>query len=180
VLTVAFVRWLRLAWHLWLFPNRKLLSWKEHAEKKPVGTLARAALTRRFCEILKDDAERNLLSPLRLAEADFLYVWRLYLLKAKSIKKLAVFTIVVSIWVFLMRSVEMFSFFGTQKITSFGAISGSMTENLTSLKLGTAVVMILYAEYAVLEGALRKRKATWDFVFTTAEQKIQAVQIEAL
>jgi hypothetical protein len=55
-----------------------------------------------------------------------------------------------------------------------------MTENLTSLELGTAVVMILYAEYAVLEGALRKRKAAWDFVFTTAEQKIQAVQIEAL
>ena len=173
VLAVAFFRSLRLAWHLWLFPSRKLSFWKESEERGTVKSLARAALTRKFREILKDDAERSLLSLLRQAEADFLYVWQLYLATAKSIKKLAAFTIVVSIWVFLTRTVAMFGVFGMQKVTSVGLMSGSMMENLTFLELGTAVVMILYAEYAVLEGALRKRKAAWDFVFKTAAQNIR-------
>lgn len=174
VLAVAFVRWLKVAWHLWLFPNRKLLSWKESAEKAPIRSRALAALSRRFREILKGDAVRNPLLQLQQVEADFLYAWQLFLLKAKSIKKLAVLTIIVSLWVFLLRSVEMFNVFSIQKTSSIAMVSGYMVENLTSLELGTVVVMILYAEYAVLEAALRKRKAAWDFVFRTVEQNIPA------
>jgi hypothetical protein len=173
VFAVAFVRSLRLSTHLWLFPNRKLARLKQATEQESPSAITIAALAGNFREILKADLGRHLLSSLRQAEGDFLYLWQLYLLKAQSIKKLAVLTILVSFWVFVMRAAEMFSQIGIQKVASIGLVSGVMVENLTSLELGTVVAMLLYAQYAVLEGVLRRRKIAWDFVVKAAELTTQ-------
>lgn len=173
VVAVAFVRSLRLGMHLWLFPNRKLARFGQSTENGSLASITAAAFTRKFREILKADVARNFSSPLWRKEAHFLYFWQLYLVKVQSIKKLAILTIMVSVWVFLAHRIEMFSYIGIQKITSIGLMSGGIVQSLTSLELGIVSAMLLYAQYALLEGALRRRKLAWDFVVKSAEQRTE-------
>ena len=170
VFVIALTKSLRVASHLWVFPNRELGRWKSSAEAQRPSSIGPAAFARNFREIIKANAGGNLLSPLKLGEAEFLYLWRLCLLRAKSIKKLAWLTVGASVWVSLMLGIQMFGYIGAQKVSSLTIWSGSIMENLTALQIGTVAVIALYAQYFVLEGALRRRKTAWDFVLKTAEQ----------
>jgi hypothetical protein len=169
VLIIALATTLRLAPHLWLFPNRELTRCRRSSGQVSPGPILTAGFASNFREILKLEVGR-ILSPLRRTEAEFIYLWQIYLLRAKSIIRLAALTFMVSVCVFLMRSIENFSYFGTQKISSFTMISGSIVENLTVLELGTVVLIILYGQYSILESALRRRQAAWDFVLKTSER----------
>jgi hypothetical protein len=171
VLLVSLVKSLRLSSHLWLFPNRKRTLWKNSNEKQLPGSMAPAALARNFREILKTDLRQaNLLSRLRQAEAEFLYVWQLYVVRAESIKKLCVLTILVAVWVSLILGIQTLTSIGYQKVASLALVSGSIIENLTSLEIGVFAAVVLYAQYFVLERALGRRKATWDYVLSTVAQ----------
>jgi hypothetical protein len=170
VLIIAVVKALKLASLLWFFPDRKLAVWKSASEQAAPSLVARAGFSRNFRTILTSEIRHNLLSPLVQAEADFLYLWQLYMGRVKSIKRLAALTLLISVWVFLMRSIDNFSFFGAQKISSFNLISGTMVENLTCLEAGTLVFIVLYTQYALLEAALRRRKAAWGYIAATAKR----------
>src|SRR6185312_10208966 len=94
VFAVAFVRSLRLSTQLWLFPNKKLARLKQGVANASPAAITSAAFAGNFRKVVQADLEQRVLFlfSLRQAEANFLYLWRLYLLKAKSIKKLAAFT----------------------------------------------------------------------------------------
>src|SRR5205823_1023851 len=130
VFVVSLVKSLRLSLDLWLFPNRKLVLWKNSSGKQLPRFIAAAALTRNFREILKSDfRETNLWSHLRQGETEFLYRWQLCLFRAESVKKLAALTIIVSVWVSLTLAIQTLSYIGMQKIATLGMIGGSGAQN---------------------------------------------------
>lgn len=102
--------------------------------------------------------------PLRLprTEHEFMLAWEKCSNKVQSMKRLVFVTLLwtILIAVFLLRSdVQIFA---EQKVFGPGAFFGTAAADLTVLALGLLVCAVLYTACAFYEGALLRRRESWN------------------
>ncbi len=179
VVVVFVVRSFQLAWNLWLSRHRSRAVSKDSAHLN-ADSIARAALVGRSLESAlpldpnNDDSMRRgpaLLSLLAESEIRFAYLVATCSAEVRSLRKLAVLTLIISLLETTWGLVNDLAYIAEYNSTVWSGIR-ALSENLTPLAVGLFLCAVLYAAYAFYEGVLQRRKAKWQYHCSTFRSRV--------
>ena len=104
-------------------------------------------------------------------ESEFVLAWERCSNKVQSIKR---WVFVTLFWTVLVAAVPLrdnFMYFAEQKMLWPGAFFISMVETLTIFVIGILVCAALYTTCAIYEGALLRRRESWNQVRSSIEDR---------
>ncbi len=167
------VRSFQLAWNLWLSRHRSRAVSKNSATLN-ADSIARAALVGRRLESQlplepNENAMRTspaLFSILAESEIRFAYLVAMCSAKVRSLRKLAVLTLVISALETTWGLVNDLAYIAKYNSSVWSGIR-ALSENLTPFAVGLFLCAVLYAAYAFYEGVLQRRKAKWHYYCST-------------
>jgi hypothetical protein len=168
VLAVSFVRSVSLLWQLRPLPVKpRSAGAKTDSETRQTDLLARLALANR----LPRDHSGSSPTILQEATSEFAHRCELCAAKVSSIKKLVPLTLLVSILLLVESSATMLGDIATEKRVWIGFVAGRTSELLVQMALGVLVCVILYAISSSFEGALARRKISWNYFVAKARNQ---------
>jgi len=170
VLLFSVVRSASLIRQLWFFAARKLDLLQESGNSdEKARLLAASGLANKLpSEVVNKAAGGTGL--LRQAEGRFLYAWEICSAKVRSLKRLAVLTFLLSTIVCTFLITAVLQDIAVEKATHVAAFSGVLAEALVFFGFGIFVCTVLYSAYALYEGMLTRRKASWNYFCAKARQ----------
>jgi hypothetical protein len=170
VLGVWLVKSGKLTRQFWSLSTRKWLPLqKVIIAGEDVNLLAASGLVNR----LPNNAS---VSPTCIRQVDcrFLYLWEMCATRVASLKRLALLTFLLTVFVFVTLMANLLAQVGTEKIVGTGFLAGRVAESLAPLALGILVCAVLYATCGFFEGVLQRRRASWNYFCERAKNKAPA------
>ena len=173
VVVIAFVRMMKLAWHLYRHSGPPILL--EGAVAVAPDLLARSALANRIrtgpvkgnrtrFEFPAAASKDTVLPGLRLAEARFLYVWERCFAASESIKRASVVTLLLTFIMIAGGASPAYNLnFHGYNTTGLMALYQTIDQLLGLLAFGLSVCTILYLVSSFFERVLADRKARWTY-----------------
>jgi hypothetical protein len=167
VLGVWLVRSGRLTRQFWSLSTRKWLPLqKATIAGEDANLLAASGLVNK----LPNNAR---VSPpcIRQVDCKFLYLWEVCATRIASLKRLALLTFLLAVFVFVTLMPNLLAQVGTEKIVGTGFLAGRIAESLAPLALGILVCAVLYATHGFFEGVLQRRRASWSYFCATSRNQ---------
>lgn len=167
VLGVCLVKSGRLTRQFWSLSTRKWLPLqKATIASEDVRLLAASGLVNR----LPNNAK---VCPSCIPQVDcrFLYLWEMCATRVASLKRLALLTFLLTVFVFVTLMANLLAGVGIEKIVGTGFLAGRIAESLAPLALGILVCAVLYATHCFFEGVLQRRRASWNYFCATARNQ---------
>ena len=104
-------------------------------------------------------------------EAGFIYLWETCSAIVASMKRTVLLTFFLSVLICLLLAIRFLTRMSIQKSTGVAMVTGSIAEALSPLALGIAVCAVFYGVASVYEGILTRRKASWNYSRSTADNQ---------
>jgi hypothetical protein len=165
------IRALVIAWRLYAGTFRPVISVKQLCSDGQPIDLARTALANGIRQRSTHDLEHIMLSEsnaavfsqhLRSTESNFLALWKAWRADLRTLRRLALLTLLLSFAVLLLGAVPtFFDLYNNGKLTASTALLLTTDQLLSRLALGLFSCAILYAEWLVLERVLIRRRLSW-------------------
>jgi hypothetical protein len=106
---------------------------------------------------------------IRQADCTFLYRWEMCSTRVASLRRLALLTLLLTVFVFVSLMANLLAKVGEAKIVGAGFLAGSIAESLAPFALGNLVCAVLYAT-CFFEGGLQRRRASWSYFLRKSEK----------
>ena len=159
-LCLSFIRSNSLAKRVWFFRNRGV------DELGDAGNaLAEAALKGKLGHAERPTGQVDL-AP---ADAQFTLTWQLSCNKVRGMKRVVVFTLLLSMLVTVAGAANVLYRVSMQRTTSVEVWSYAWAEVFTTLGIGLFVCALIYLAADVFEGVLERRKAGWTYFYRNAK-----------
>lgn len=147
----------------WFSFTRRVAPLKPGDEDAVADHLAASALTNRSWS---NHPQPGLtLRHLQLAEIKFLYRWETCSAVARSLKKLAVLTVLLSALAVLESTKTALTEVSQSRHVSFP--TARMAQSFGVASLGWLAAVVLFAEYSFCDGLLARRKSWWNYFCAT-------------
>lgn len=100
----------------------------------------------------------------------FTHIWEMTMARVASMKRLALLTLLLSVLCTVNSAVHVLVKIQEMHSAGPGAIAGATSEVLTLFELGLFVCTALYAVASLYEGALARRRASWNYSSSQARR----------
>jgi hypothetical protein len=157
---IILVRVIKLAWRLWSFRSKRdfIADGTSSADE-----IAKAVLRGMFkidSPIIQDKS----ISIVDSVETIFMYLWEISHTKVQSMKTMAWLTIILSLGVAALGSINICTGFTTEETAGIAAGAASAREVFRLLASGLFVSAFFYALSLLFEGTLACRRIDWSYL----------------